>query len=437
MKSRPFFLAATSAALFTYVSSAQAQDSAANDPAALKVLEDAFSFYETTPVQFTSMSSITQEMGEMKKNMDIPQQITVAPTGFATIGLAPDFPMPSVNISGETVTVVFENEKSYIQLEGVKGIKGAFESAELGYDAEMKENPLLGATAGASIFEKLLGAGAEGRKSLFSGLKLVGEKVIAGTAGNHLAGTVKSNPIGLPIENAEVPFEMVIAKGDTPMLLSYTPDNGALIADFVKDRPQLGALKVTMSCTYTDWKTGGAIDQAPLKLPDLADFKKYDSLQELGAEMQGGPEGQPTELIGKPAPEVELATADGGTFKLSYEKGKSVVILDFWATWCGPCVQAMPIIDKVAKAFAAKGVKFVAVNLRETPAEVKDFMKQHELSPLAVMDTEGATAQQFMVTGIPQTVIVGKDGNVAKVHVGLSPDLEQQLTAELEALVAE
>ena len=121
MKSRPFFLAATSAALFTYVSSAQAQESAANDPAALKVLEDAFSFYETTPVQFTSMSSINQEMGEMKKDMVIPQQITVVPTGFATIGLAPDFPMPSVHISGETATVVFEKLHSAGRRKGNQG----------------------------------------------------------------------------------------------------------------------------------------------------------------------------------------------------------------------------------------------------------------------------------------------------------------------------
>ncbi|MCB1099246.1 MAG: TlpA family protein disulfide reductase [Verrucomicrobiae bacterium] len=435
MKSRPFFFAATSAALFTFVSSVSAQEQSASDAAALKVLEDAFSFYEKTPVQFLVSTTVTQEMGEMKKDMVVPQQITVTPTAFATVGAAADFPMPAVHISEGKATVVFEKEKSYIELDGVKGVKGAFESAELGYDETMNENSLLGATAGAAIFEKLLGAGADGRKTLVSGLKLVGEKVVAGTAGHHLSGNVKANPIGLPIENAVVPFEMVIAKGDTPMLLSYTPDNTALIADFVKTRPQLGALKVSMDCAFTDWKTGGSIDQAPLKLPDFADFKKYGSIQELAAAMQEGAGGNAAELKGKPAPEIELATVDGGTFKLSDEKGKSVVILDFWATWCGPCVQAMPIIEKVAKSFEAKGVKFVAVNLNETPAEVKDFMEKHKLSPLVIMDTEGTVAQQYMVVSIPQTVIVGKDGNVAEVHVGLSPSLEKDLTAELEALV--
>lgn len=438
MKFRSITVVAAAASFLSISCIAQAQDSAAVDSAAFKVLDDAFTFYESNPIQFQSLNAITQIMGERRNEMEIAQRVTSSPAGFTVIGTSEDFPAPLVHFSNGTATVVFEREKSYIQIEGVKDLKAAFESADLGYDASVGENSLLGATPGVSFFQKLFAAGAEGRKSLITSLKLGEEKVVSGTAGHLLSGQIKANPVGLPVENAVIPFEMVIGKGDTPVLLSYTPDNSALIEDFAKTRPQLGALQVSMDCTYTDWKTGASIDAESLKLPDLTEFKKYNTFGELVAAMQGGGAGGgATELEGKAAPDFELATSDGGKFKLSDEKGKNVVILDFWATWCGPCVKAMPVIDKVAKAFAAKGVKFVAVNLRETEADVKGFMEQHKLAPTVAMDKDGAIATQYMVSGIPQTVIVGKDGNVAKVHVGLLPDLEQQLTKELTALTAE
>ena len=339
-------------------------------PDAIKLLEDAFAFYQSHPVQFTSKSEITQEIGARKNEMVISQRITAANGSIAVVGITPDAPSPTVHFEDETATVIFDQEKSYVQLSGLKSFNDAYHSPDLGFDAQMGENTLVGATPGTALFEKLIATDARGRRDLITSLKIDGEKVVSGTPGKRLVGTIKTNPVGLPIENASVPFELVIAAGNTPLLLSYQPDNTALIDAFAQSRPQLGALKVTMNCSFTDWKTGADVDVSQLKLPDISGFKKYATFDDLLVAMRNGGVGDPNELKGKPAPDFELATADGGTFKLSDEKGKNIIVLDFWATWCGPCIQAMPIIEKVTKAYAAKGVKLVAVNLRETEAEV-------------------------------------------------------------------
>ena len=151
------------------------------------------------------------------------------------------------------------------------------------------------------------------------------------------------------------------------------------------------------------------------------------------AEVQAHPS---DELVGKAAPEIELGMLDGGNFKLSDHKGK-IVIVDFWATWCGPCVAAMPILLKVAEEYKDEGVILVGSNQGEDKPTVRGFLKEKEWKLQVAMDPENESGNDYKVTGIPQTVIVGKDGVVKKVHVGFRPDLEEMLKAELDAIMKE
>jgi len=147
-------------------------------------------------------------------------------------------------------------------------------------------------------------------------------------------------------------------------------------------------------------------------------------------------EGPAHPLLGKAAPDFELPLLEGGTLKLSGQKGKHIVILDFWATWCGPCRRALPALMAVAEKYKDKGVVFCAVNLRETPEQIKSFMRQERLSFSVGLDRRGKVGNLFQVKGIPQTVVVGKDGTVQVVHVGFLPDLETRLKQELDDLLA-
>ena len=139
-------------------------------------------------------------------------------------------------------------------------------------------------------------------------------------------------------------------------------------------------------------------------------------------------------LEGKAAEDFELPLLDGGTMKLSALKGKTVV-LDIWATWCGPCRRAMPIVEKVTEEFADKGVVLYAVNQGEEPEAIKKFLQTAKLNPKVALDTDGKVSRAYEATSIPRIVIVGSDGVVRKVFRGLSPQFEDDLRAALSAAV--
>ena len=140
------------------------------------------------------------------------------------------------------------------------------------------------------------------------------------------------------------------------------------------------------------------------------------------------------QLLGKPAPQFSLDLLDGGTFDLAKTKGNEIVILDFWATWCGPCRYAMPILEKISEKFHDQGVRLYAVNLREDSRDIHRYLKSERLDLTVLLDTQGSVAGQYKADAIPQTVIIGKDGTVQVVHVGISLDLEAEITNELTAL---
>ena len=138
---------------------------------------------------------------------------------------------------------------------------------------------------------------------------------------------------------------------------------------------------------------------------------------------------------GKPAPAFTTTDVDGHPIDLKKNLGKNVIMLDFWATWCGPCVQAMPQVDAVAKKFADKGLVFYAVNAGEEPAAIKEFLTTSKMEIPVALDQKGEIGPLYGVEGIPQTVLIGKDGKVQVVHVGYNGQLGKMLTKEIEALL--
>ena len=113
-----------------------------------------------------------------------------------------------------------------------------------------------------------------------------------------------------------------------------------------------------------------------------------------------------------------------------------VIVLDFWATWCGPCVAALPELQEVYDWAQDNGkpVAFYAVNQGETVEEVKQFWLDKGLSIPVLMDEDFTAAQAYQVSGIPQTVIIA-GGKIRQVHVGYAPGIGEQLKAEIEGLL--
>jgi thiol-disulfide isomerase/thioredoxin len=144
----------------------------------------------------------------------------------------------------------------------------------------------------------------------------------------------------------------------------------------------------------------------------------------------------PHPLLAKPAPSFKLELLNGGEFDLSQQKDKNIVILDFWAIWCGPCRSVMPIMEEVANEYKDKGVILIAVNLRESPQAIRSFLQEQGLHPIVALDRDGAVGNIYRAEFIPQTVIIGKDGIVQAVHVGALRNLKEILKKELDDLLA-
>jgi peroxiredoxin len=131
------------------------------------------------------------------------------------------------------------------------------------------------------------------------------------------------------------------------------------------------------------------------------------------------------DLSGKPrfgkgvaAPNFTLPGLDGKMVSLTDHKGK-VVLLNIWATWCLPCVEEMPSMEKLHQELKDEGFEILAVSIDESGAEaVLPFMKKHKLSFPALTDTKGAMKNLYQTTGVPESFIIDKDGTIVEEVIG-------------------
>jgi thiol-disulfide isomerase/thioredoxin len=111
------------------------------------------------------------------------------------------------------------------------------------------------------------------------------------------------------------------------------------------------------------------------------------------------------------APDFTLDGLHGRPVRLRDLRGR-VVFLSFWATWCVPCRQEMPAMERLYQAYRERGLTMVAVNYKESPAEVKTFMEELRLTFPAALDRKGAVTASFAVRSLPVTYLVDRDGKI-------------------------
>ncbi|MBA4148909.1 MAG: redoxin domain-containing protein [Verrucomicrobia bacterium] len=149
---------------------------------------------------------------------------------------------------------------------------------------------------------------------------------------------------------------------------------------------------------------------------------------------------RPTEakqtMTGKVAPDFTLPDLDGKKVSLADMKGQ-VVVLDFWATWCPPCVKSLPIVAQVYQENKDKQVKVFAVNLREDKQKVEAFLDKQNLDIPVLLDKDGSIAKLYNVEAIPQTVVIGPDGRIQSVSVGAGPNVGEELRTAIQSAKTE
>ncbi|MGD0099510.1 MAG: TlpA disulfide reductase family protein [Acidobacteriota bacterium] len=140
----------------------------------------------------------------------------------------------------------------------------------------------------------------------------------------------------------------------------------------------------------------------------------------------------PSVEIGRPAPAFKLPDLKGQEISLDQYKGK-VVMLDFWATWCGPCRMTMPLLEKLQKEYPNNMV-LLAINLEESRDTVRDYIRQQGLNSHVLLDEKGSLGEVYGTEAIPMQVLIDKEGIVRDIKTGFSPTMAGQLRAEIERL---
>jgi peroxiredoxin len=142
---------------------------------------------------------------------------------------------------------------------------------------------------------------------------------------------------------------------------------------------------------------------------------------------------QQTSLMDKPAPAFELATLDGKRVKLADLKGK-VVLVDFWASWCKPCLASMPALVELHRTLTSKGLVIVGVT-DDDPADAKQTVADKKLTYPIALDPDHAAWSAYLVQGLPTTVLIDRTGIVRQVMLGASGYGDEQVKAMIEKLL--
>jgi cytochrome c biogenesis protein CcmG/thiol:disulfide interchange protein DsbE len=127
-------------------------------------------------------------------------------------------------------------------------------------------------------------------------------------------------------------------------------------------------------------------------------------------------------MVGKPAPELSLPVAANGApgtrMSVADLKGHAV-LLDFWASWCGPCAMEAPVVDRLARRYEKKGLVVLGVNVSDTPAVIQAYASQKGLSYPMVLDPGSTASERYGVRQLPSLVVIDKQGNVQAFLTGL------------------
>lgn len=130
-----------------------------------------------------------------------------------------------------------------------------------------------------------------------------------------------------------------------------------------------------------------------------------------------------------------LSDLNGGQVKLASFRGKNVVILDFWATWCPPCRMTMPVLQRLNDSLGSRGLVVLSIDQGENPEIVRAFIRQNNFTMRILLDTDGSVSRAWGVSGIPTLAVIDKEGNVVHQEAGYDSGMENRLTGIVSGLL--
>src|ERR1700683_1182863 len=137
-----------------------------------------------------------------------------------------------------------------------------------------------------------------------------------------------------------------------------------------------------------------------------------------------------------PAPEFTLTALSGQQGGLSQYKGQ-VVMVNFWATWCGPCQQEMPLLDQMYKKYKPAGFTLIGVNVDKEAPAVKELLARKPVSFPVLLDPANQVSKAYHVDEMPSSVIIDRKGEIRYIHRGYRPGDENEYQDRIRQLIRE
>ena len=141
-------------------------------------------------------------------------------------------------------------------------------------------------------------------------------------------------------------------------------------------------------------------------------------------------------LTGQTAPDFVLKSATGENLRLSEYRG-DVVMINFWATWCGPCRQEMPLLDELYDRYQRVGFNLLGVNIDDDSRRAMAMVNELGISFPVLFDEDKKVSKLYEVEAMPLTILLDREGTVRHVHHGYQPGYEQKYLNEIRSLLRE
>ncbi len=136
------------------------------------------------------------------------------------------------------------------------------------------------------------------------------------------------------------------------------------------------------------------------------------------------------------APDFTLKSRSGENIRLSDLRGQ-VVMLNFWASWCGPCRQEMPILEQLHKRYSKLGFTVVGVNVEQDTSKAVAYLRDVKVSFPILYDNTSKVSKLYNVSAMPTTVMIDRNGNMRFKHHGYKPGYEKDYKKQIKQLIRE
>lgn len=140
--------------------------------------------------------------------------------------------------------------------------------------------------------------------------------------------------------------------------------------------------------------------------------------------------------VGGNAPDFTLKSNSGDNLKLSEHAG-DVVMINFWATWCGPCRQEMPALEQLYQKYKDLGFVILGVNIDEDSGKTEDFLAKRPVSFPVLYDHTKQVSDLYKVVAMPTTYLIDRDGKLRYYHRSYKPGYEQKYAEQIKTLIRE